>query len=383
LHSLPKRLIEKLYKLICIFDNDDMEVDEKIAAIKSFAAEIVTEEELRNLFETNEHPVAYDGFEPSGLAGIHFGLLRAKNLKKMLSIGIKFKLYIADYFAMINNKLGGDLERIRNAGRYFVHVWKAAGIDLSKVEVVWNSELMDDFSYWDRYIKIGRLFSIERVKRAITIMGRKEGENISAAQLFYPIMQATDIFQMDIDICQLGIDQRKANIIAREAAQKMNWKVPVIVSHPLLLGLKGMPPDLKGASEDVLISYKMSKSDPKNAIFVHDTYDEIKEKINSAYCPEKIVDGNPMFDYLEKLIIEDRTKPILIKRPKKFGGDLELENYDQLIAFYREGKVHPADLKNFVAEELDKQVRPIREYFEKNKEAKMLYEEVKSYSITR
>ncbi|MGC9099556.1 MAG: tyrosine--tRNA ligase [Candidatus Micrarchaeia archaeon] len=360
-----------------------MEVDEKIAAIKSFAAEIVTEEELRNLFETNEHPVAYDGFEPSGLAGIHFGLLRAKNLKKMLGIGIKFKLYIADYFAMINNKLGGDLERIRNAGKYFVHVWKAAGIDLSKVEVVWNSELMDDFSYWDRYIKIGRLFSIERVKRAITIMGRKEGENISAAQLFYPIMQATDIFQMDIDICQLGIDQRKANIIAREAAQKMNWKVPVIVSHPLLLGLKGMPPDLKGASEDALISYKMSKSDPKNAIFVHDTYEEIKEKINGAYCPEKIIDGNPMFDYLEKLIIDDKTKPILIKRPEKFGGDMELENYDQLIAFYREGKVHPADLKSFVAEELEKQVKPIREYFEKNKEAKMLYEEVKSYSITR
>ena len=76
-----------------------MDVDEKIKVIKSFAAEIVTEDELRSLFETNEHPIAYDGFEPSGLAGIHFGLMRAKNLKKMLSIGIKFKLYIADYFA--------------------------------------------------------------------------------------------------------------------------------------------------------------------------------------------------------------------------------------------------------------------------------------------
>lgn len=360
-----------------------MDVEEKIGVIKSFAAEIVTEEELRNLFETNEHPVAYDGFEPSGIAGIHFGLMRAKNLKKMLDIGIKFKLYIADYFAMINNKLGGDLERIRNAGRYFIEVWKAAGIDLSKVEVIWNSKLMEDFSYWDRYIKIGRLFSIDRVKRAITIMGRKEGENISVAQLFYPIMQATDIFQMNIDICQLGIDQRKANIIAREAAQKMGWKVPVIVSHPLLLGLKGMPPNLKGASDDVLINYKMSKSDPKNAIFVHDTYEEIKEKINSAYCPEKVVDGNPIFDYLEKLILDDKTKPITIKRPAKFGGDLEVENYEKLVLMYREGKIHPADLKGFVAEELEKQIKPIREYFEKNSEAKRLYEEVKKYTITR
>jgi len=44
-----------------------MDVDEKIKVIKSFAAEIVTEDELRSLFETNEHPIAYDGFEPLAL----------------------------------------------------------------------------------------------------------------------------------------------------------------------------------------------------------------------------------------------------------------------------------------------------------------------------
>jgi len=360
-----------------------MDVETKIKTIKSFAVEVVTEEELKKLFETNEHPIAYDGFEPSGLAPIHFGLLRAKNLKKVLSTGIKFKLYVADYFAMINNKLGGDLEKIRNTGKYFIEVWKAAGIDLSKVEVIWNSELMDDFSYWDRYIRIGRFFSVDRVKRAITIMGRKEGENISVSQLFYPIMQATDIFQMDIDICQLGIDQRKASIIAREAAEKLHLKIPVIVSHPLLIGLKGMPPELKGASEEELISYKMSKSDPKNAIFVHDSYAQIKEKISSAYCPEKIVAGNPMFDYLEKIIIDDKSSPITLQRPDKFGGDIEFENYNKLVSMYKEGKLHPIDLKNFVAEGLEREIKPIREYFEKNAEAKKLYEEVKGYSVTR
>ncbi|MGC8710142.1 MAG: tyrosine--tRNA ligase [Candidatus Micrarchaeia archaeon] len=360
-----------------------MDIETKIKTIKSFAAEIVTEAELKTLFETNEHPIAYDGFEPSGLAAIHFGLLRTKNLRKMLSTGIKFKLYIADYFAMINNKFGGDLEKIKNAGRYFIEVWKAAGIDLSKVEVIWNSELMDDFSYWDRYIRIGRLFSVDRVKRAITIMGRKEGENISASQLFYPIMQATDIFQMDIDICQLGIDQRKASIIAREAAEKLNLKIPIIVSHPLLIGLKGMPQNLKSASEEELINYKMSKSDPKNAIFVHDSYAQIKEKINSAYCPEKIIDGNPVFEYLEKLIIEDKSSSITLSRPEKFGGAIEFEDYSKLVSMYKEGKVHPADVKNFVAEELEKQIKPIREHFEKNAEARKLYEEVKGYTITR
>jgi tyrosyl-tRNA synthetase len=360
-----------------------MDVEEKISLLKSFAAEIVTEEELREVFETKEHPNAYDGFEPSGIAGIHFGLMRSKNIKKMLGAGVHFKLYLADYFAFINNKLGGDMEHIRTAGRYFVEVWKAAGVDTSKVEVIWNRDLMQDFSYWERFLKIGKITSLDRVRRAITIMGRKEGEALSSAQIFYPIMQATDVFQMDIDICQLGIDQRKANILAREAAQRYGWKVPVIVSHPLLLGLKGAPDDIKGKSEDVLIDYKMSKSDPSSSITVHDSFEQIKKKINGAYCPEKVSEGNPIFDYLDKIIIDDKDSTIRIERPEKFGGTFEAKNFDELVRSYRAGQIHPADMKAFVAEELEKRVRPIREHFEKNSAAKALYEEVKSYTITR
>ena len=86
-----------------------MDAEKKVELIKDFAEEIVTEDELRNLFETNSKPVAYDGFEPSGIAPIHFGLLRATNLKNMLKAGVKFKLWLADYFAFINNKLSGRM----------------------------------------------------------------------------------------------------------------------------------------------------------------------------------------------------------------------------------------------------------------------------------
>ncbi len=360
-----------------------MDVETKIGVVKSFAAEIVTEDELREVFSSNEHPVAYDGFEPSGIAPVHFGVYRAKIIKKMLGIGIHFKLYLADYFAYLNNKMGGDIESIRNVGKYFVEVWKAAGIDTSKVEIIWSKDLISDTSYWERFMKVGRVVSLDRAKRAITIMGRKEGEKVSAGQIFYPIMQVTDIFQMGIDICQLGIDQRKANILAREVAVKFGWKVPVIVSHPLLIGLRGMPPDLKSGDESTLMQYKMSKSDPKNSIFVHDTFDQIRQKINGAYCPERITDGNPMIDYAEKIIIDDKNAPITIARPQKFGGDIELKDFNELLSYYKEGKLHPADLKNFVAEGIEKEVKPIREHFEKNIEAKELYEKVKNYQITR
>ncbi len=360
-----------------------MDVETKMDAIKSFAQEIVTEDELRRLFQTNDHPLAYDGFEPSGIAAIHFGILRAKNLKRMLSVGIKFNLYLADYFALINNKMDGDLEKIRDVGRYFVEVWRGAGIDTGKVNVVWCKDLMSDLKYWDMFIRVGKVLTLDRVRRAVTIMGRKEGEAQDTASLFYPCMQVTDIFQMDIDICQLGMDQRKANILAREVAQKYKWKVPVAVHHAYLLGLKGAPSDLKTMSDAEGMSFKMSKSDPNSSILVHDTPDVIIKKINSAYCPEKVIEGNPMFDYLDKLIIDDKSLPITIDRPQKFGGPVEAKNYDDLIAIYKAGKIHPADLKPFVAAELEKQIKPIREHFEKDKKAKELYEKVKSYKITR
>lgn len=360
-----------------------MDVETKISTIKSFAQEIITEEELKHLFETNEHPLAYDGFEPSGLAPIHFGLLRAKTIKKMLGIGIKFNLYIADYFAFINKKMGGDIDQIREVGKYFVEVWKGAGIDTNKINIIWAKDLMNDFSYWERFLEVGRGFSLDRAKRAVTIMGRKEGDTLDAAQIFYPAMQVTDIFQMDVDICQLGMDQRKANILAREVAQKYKWKVPVVVSHPYVLGLKGAPAGLKGKDEAELMDFKMSKSDPKSSIFVHDTHAEIKEKINSAYCPEKVVDGNPMFSYLELIILDDRSKPISIDRPQKFGGMIEAKNYNELISLYKSGRIHPADLKSYVADELEVLIKPVREHFEKDKHAKELYETVKKYKITR
>ncbi|NOQ37698.1 tyrosine--tRNA ligase, partial [archaeon] len=51
-----------------------MDVEDKIDLIKSFAEEIIKEDELRELFKTKKKIVAYDGFEPSGQIHIAQGL---------------------------------------------------------------------------------------------------------------------------------------------------------------------------------------------------------------------------------------------------------------------------------------------------------------------
>jgi len=353
----------------------------KVELIKGFAEEIVTEEELKNMFETKEHPVIYDGFEPSGVAPIHFGLLRATNLKTMLSTGVRFKLYLADYFGFINNKLGGNLETIQTAGEYFIEVWKACGIDTNKVEICWASELMDGMKYWDRALKIAKQTTLNRIKKSVTIMGRKEGDELSFAQLMYPIMQVSDIFELELDGCQMGMDQRRANMLARDIAEKYKWQKPVAMHHSLLLGLKGIQ-STDGNKEEVMMASKMSKSDPSSCIYMHETFDELKSKLNKAFCPEKIVEGNPILDYSKNIIFKN-IKEMKIERPAKFGGDITFTSYKELEDTYVAGKLHPMDLKVGVGNELEKLIKPVREYFEKNSKAKELYNVVKNAKITR
>lgn len=357
-----------------------MDTQTKINLIKNFAEEIVTENELRELFQTKDHPVAYDGFEPSGVAPIHFGLLRATNLKDMLKAGVKFKLWLADYFAFINNKLGGDLEKIQSAGKYFIEVWKACGIDTKKVEIVWASKEMDSINYWDGVLRVARETSLNKTKKSLTVAGRKSTEEISTAQLFYPSMQVNDIFHLKVDICQLGMDQRRANMLARDVAEKLKWKKPIAVHHHILLGLQGLQPGKN--REEVLMASKMSKSDPKSCIYMHDSFAEIKKKIESAYCPAKQVEGNPILEYLKYIICRE-FKSVRVERDRKYGGDINFEDYKKLEEAYVSGRLHPNDLKLAVAFYLEDLIKPVREHFEKNKKAKELYSAVKQAKITR
>lgn len=362
-----------------------MDVEKRIDLIKRVGEEIITEQELRELLETKQRPIAYDGFEPSGLAHIAFGVLRAINVQDMIDAGVHFKLYVADWFAWLNNKLGGDLEKIKETGKYFVEVWKAAGIPMNKVTVEWTSNAIKDPEYWKKVVLIAKNTTVARTTRCLSIAGRTAGDVKQTALLFYPMMQTADIFWLKADICQLGLDQRRANMLAREVGPKLGWWKPIIVSHHMLMGLEGKkrPDGLDDKREfDVQISSKMSKSKPATSIFVHDKKEQIKQKLGGAFCPAKKVDNNPIMEYC-KYIVFRKTDTMNFKRPAKFGGDLEVQSYDELARLYRKGDIHPLDLKNTTAEALDEIVKPIRNHFEKNKKAKAMYETVKKLEVTR
>jgi tyrosyl-tRNA synthetase len=107
-------------------------------------------------------------------------------------------------------------------------------------------------------------------------MGRKEG-SLTVAQVLYLLMQCTDVFFLKADICQLGVDQRKINMLAREychhaAKDKKRICKPVILSHHMHYGLK--------EGQEI-----MSKSNPDCTKFMEDSTEDVQRKIQLAYCP--------------------------------------------------------------------------------------------------
>lgn len=93
--------------------------------------------------------------------------------------------------------------------------------------------------YWSLVIDISRKFNITRVKKCSQIMGRSEGDDMPTSNILYPCMQCADIFFLEADVCQLGLDQRKVNMLAREYCDAIKKKdKPIIISHHMLSGLK-------------------------------------------------------------------------------------------------------------------------------------------------
>lgn len=390
-----------------------MDVEERVSLLKSIAVEVVRGEELKILLETNPTPVAYDGFEPSGFAHLPLGVYRPLLLRDLIRAGVKFKLLLADTFAWINNKLGGDIDKIREAARYFVEVWRVAGerfgVDYSAIEVVWHKDFFDDPEYWRKVMLIAKSHTLQRTARALTIAGRVAKESHPAAFFFYPSMQCADIFHLKADICQLGLDQRKVNILAREVAQRSymgkplyKWLDyeghgvegrPVLLHHRMLPSLEapqGLPAGFdEDAVIDASITWKMSKSKPESSIFIHDPPELLREKIIKAFCPPKskftiktregreVTIENPVLVYVREIVFRALNRFEVVGRREE-----TYFSFEDLVKDYDEGRIHPLDLKESLSLHLNEILKPIREHFESGP-GRQLYERIKEFEITR
>jgi tyrosyl-tRNA synthetase len=97
-------------------------------------------------------------------------------------------------------------------------------------------------------------------------------------------------------------------MLARDNLPKLGFSSPVCIHTPLLHGTDG--------------SDKMSSS-KENFIAIDDQPKVIIEKIKKSYCPAGETEGNPILEIAHHFIFNER-ETLLIQRPEKFGGNLEL-----------------------------------------------------------
>lgn len=281
-----------------------MDVEERVRLVARNTAEIVTLDELRKLLEEKNKPRAYIGFEPSGL--FHIGwLIWAYKVRDMVEANVEFILLAATWHAWINDKLGGNLDLIKRAARHVVDVLEAIGVQRSRIKVVDAEELASDKDYWATVIRVAKSNTLARIKRALTIMGRRSEEaELDFSKLIYPAMQVADIYYLGVDIALGGTDQRKAHMLARDTAEKLGYKKIVAVHTPLLTGLQGVgrmaPQELD--EETHAVEYKMSKSKPETALFVYDEPEAIRAKIKRAYCPPRETRYNPVIEIAKYIL---------------------------------------------------------------------------------
>ncbi|MBT4059845.1 MAG: tyrosine--tRNA ligase [Euryarchaeota archaeon] len=307
---------------------------------------------------------AYVGFEPSGKAHIGWKII-AQTLRRLLDANVNVLIFLADWHAWVNDKFGGDMEKIKLTGAYMEEVFRALlnhpeeGDGAGQLRFLYASELMDSGDYWATVLRCSKNMSLKRVRRTFSIMGRAEDSaDGDLSKFFYPAMQAADIFELNIDIALGGMDQRKAHMYMRQVADHYKWTKATCVHTPILSGLRAVG----GRMES--FDHKMSKSDPSGAILLHDEGNKLRKKMRKAFLdPQE--DNSPVYELVEYIILPELGTLTITPKPE-YGEPSTWDNLDAIKTAISSGEMHPIDLKFGVADALVEILAPLATHFEKN-----------------
>ena len=101
---------------------------DRLQTVVRGSEEVVTREELRALLDRTGTPRAYVGLEPSGLMHIGTAFVIGSKVADLVAAGFHTIIYLADWHAYINDKLGGNLENLRVCAEYFKDGFRAVGV---------------------------------------------------------------------------------------------------------------------------------------------------------------------------------------------------------------------------------------------------------------
>jgi tyrosyl-tRNA synthetase len=325
-----------------------LSVQEKFELVKRNTTEIIGEDELKKLLEEKKKPVVYWGTAPTGRPHVGYFLPGLK-IADLLKAGFKVKILLADLHAALDNTPWVVLERRYDYYKKIIPLMIGAmGADVRDLKFIKGSEMQLKPEYMYDVLQMASLTTVHDSNKAASEVV-KMGDNPKVSGLLYPLMQAVDEQYLKVDAQLGGTDQRKIMVLAREKLPKIGYKARIEILNPLIPGLVGK---------------KMSASDDKSKIDLLDAPETVKSKLNNADC----IAGDPnngvlaFLKYVIMIIKKDKKEKFVVERPTKFGGNLEYSSYEEIEKDFVSKKLHPLDLKNAVAKEINNLLKPIQKH---------------------
>ncbi len=325
-----------------------MDINKRLELLKRNSEEIVTEEELISLLKTKKQPAVYLGTAITGRPHIGY-FVWALKMADFMKAGFKVKLLLADIHGALDNC---PWELLDNRYTYYSIVipamFKSIEADIKNFEIVKGSDFQLKKEYVFDVLKMSTFASVHDCRKASSDVV-KQSDNPKLSGLIYPIMQALDEEYLKVDVQYGGVDQRKIMMFAREHLPKLGYSQRIEFMTPLIPALTA--------------GGKMSSSVKASRIDLLDEAQEVKSKISSAFCPEGITENNGVLAFCKYVLMtikQDNKEEFTIKRPQKFGGNVSYKTYEQLENDFAAKKLHPMDLKQALAEEINKMLEPIK-----------------------
>jgi tyrosyl-tRNA synthetase len=323
-----------------------MDIEEKLKIIKRNTEEIITEKELKELLKKKKKLSVYLGWSITGKTHIAYYPPVLK-LADFLKAGFKVKLLLADMHGALDNTPWEVLEkRYQYYAKTIPLMFESIGADIKNFEIVRGSDFELNKNYALDILKMSTKVSINDCKRAAAEVV-KFGDNPKLSGLIYPIMQALDEIYLEVDMQYGGIDQRKILMFARENLPKIGYKRQIEIMTPMIPGLIGK---------------KMSASDEKSKIDLLDDEKAVNNKIRNASMIAGDTDNGIMafLRYVIMVIKQDKKEKFIVERDEKHGGTLKYEKYEDIEKDFIDKKLHPLDLKNAVAKEINELLKSIQ-----------------------
>lgn len=281
------------------------------------------------------------GIRPTGILhlGSFFGALQ--NYVKLQN---EYTCYfmVADLHSLTTHP---DTQQLRQSVLHVISEYIACGLNPEKAVLYCQStvhETSELYFYLNTLAYKGELEKTTTFKDKV----RMQPQNINAALLTYPVLQAADILLHRAKYVPVGKDQEQHLEMARTFANRFNHRYGEIFPEPIAFNFGNelvKVPSLDGTG-------KMSKSENQNAtIYLSDSDELIRKKIKKAKTDEGPQAPNtPMPDYIENIF-----------QLLALTGAMEL--HDKFLSDYNNCTIRYGDMKKELAEEMIRFIAPIRE----------------------